>query len=44
MSTTPIILRMADQSCVKPLGILNQVSTTIGSIEYKVNYVIFKVS
>ena len=44
MTTTPIILRMADQSRVKPLGILNQVPTTIGGIEYKVNYVIFKVS
>jgi hypothetical protein len=44
MSTTPIILRMADQSHIKPLGILNQISTTIGGIEYKVNYVIFKVS
>jgi hypothetical protein len=44
MSTIPIILRMVDQSRVKPLGILNQVPTTIGGIEYKVNYVIFKVT
>jgi hypothetical protein len=43
MSTTPIILRMVDQSRVKPLGILNQVPTTIGGIKYEVNYVIFKV-
>ena len=44
MSTIPIILRMAYQSHVETLSILNQISTIIGGIEYKVNYVIFKVS
>lgn len=44
MSTTLIILRMADQGCVKPLGILNQVPATISSIKQKVSYVIFKVT
>jgi hypothetical protein len=32
MTTTPIILRMADQSRVKPLGMLSQLLTTIGGI------------
>ena len=44
MTTTPIILRMADQSRVKPLGMLSQLLTTIGGIEYKIDYVVFKVS
>jgi hypothetical protein len=44
MSTNLIILRMAEQSRVKPLGILNQVPTTIGGIKQKMNNVIFKVT
>ena len=44
MISTPIILRMADQSKVKPLGILKQVPTLVGRIEYKVDYIIFKVT
>jgi hypothetical protein len=44
MTTTPIILRMADQSRVKPLGMLSQLLTTIGGIDYKIDYVVFKVS
>ena len=43
MTTTPIILRMADQSRVKPLGMLFQLLTTIGGIDYKIDYVVFKV-
>jgi hypothetical protein len=43
MTTTPIILRMADQSRVKPLGMLSQLLTTIGGIDYKIDYVVFKV-
>ena len=44
MTTTPIILRMADQSCVKPLGILKQVLTTIGGIDFHIDYIVFKVT
>jgi hypothetical protein len=44
MTTTPIILRMADQSRVKPLGMLSQLLTTISGIDYKIDYVVFKVS
>ena len=40
ITTTPIILRMADQSRIKPLGILKQVLTTIGGIDY----IVFKVT
>ena len=35
MITTPIILRMANQSRVKPLGILKQVLTTIGELIFE---------
>jgi hypothetical protein len=44
MIPTPIILRMADQSKVKPLGILKQVPTLVGGIEYKIDYIIFKIT
>jgi hypothetical protein len=44
MISTPIILRMADQSKVKPLGILKQVPTLVGGIEYKIDYIIFKIT
>ena len=44
MTTTPIILRMADQSHVKPLGILKQVLTTIGGIDFRIDYIVFKVT
>jgi hypothetical protein len=43
MISTPIILRMADQSKVKPLGILKQVPTLVGGIEYNIDYIIFKI-
>ena len=44
MTTTPIILKMADQSRVKPLGILKQVLTTIGGIDFQINYIVFKIT
>jgi hypothetical protein len=44
MISTPIILRMADQSKVKPLGILKQVPTLVGGIEHKIDYIIFKIT
>ena len=44
MTTTPIILRMADQSRVKPLGILKQVLTTIGGIDFRIDYIVFKIT
>ena len=43
MATTPIIFRMANQSQVKPLGILRQVLTTIGGLKFKIDFIIFKV-
>ena len=42
MTTTPIILRMAIQSRVKPLGIVRRVPTLIGGISFKISYVILK--
>ena len=44
MISTPIILRMVDQSKVKPLKILKQVLTLVGGIEYKIDYIIFKIT
>lgn len=44
MIATPLILRMADQSKVKPLGLLKQVPTLVGEIEYEIDYIIFKVT
>ena len=44
MTTTPIILRMADQSRVKPLGIVRRVPTLIEGISFKISYINFKVS
>ena len=41
---TPIILRIADQSRVKPLGILKQILTTIGGIDFQIDYIVFKVT
>jgi hypothetical protein len=35
---------MADQSRVKPLGMLSQVITTIGGIDSKINYIVFKLT
>ena len=44
MTSTPIILRMADQSRVVPLGILKGIITNIGGLRFKINYIVFKVS
>jgi hypothetical protein len=44
MTTTSIILRMVDQRRVIPLGMLSQLLTTIGGIDYKIDFVVFKVS
>ena len=44
MNPTTIILRMADQRRVKPLGILMQIVTTIGGINYKIDYIVFKLT
>ena len=44
MISTLIILRMVDQSKVKLLRILKQIPTLVGGIEYKVDYIIFKVT
>ena len=37
MTITPIILRMAYQSGVKPLGIVRRVPTLIGGISFKIS-------
>ena len=42
--STDQVLRMADQSRVKPVGRLSQVPTTIGEVTYLLNYVIIRVS
>ena len=44
MISTPIILRITDQSKVKPLGILKEAPTLVGGIEYKIDYIIFKIT
>jgi len=44
ITATPNILRMADQSRVKPLGMLIQILTTIGGIDYKIDYIVFKLN
>ena len=43
LKDTPIILRMGNQSRVKPLGMLSCVITTIGNIDFEVTYIVFKV-
>ena len=41
---TSLILRMADQSQVKPMGILRSVITTIAGIQYPIDYIVFKLN
>ena len=41
---TSLILRMADQSRVKPMGILRSVITTIAGIQYPIDYIVFKLN
>ena len=40
---TTLILRMADHSRVKPLGILRAIQTVIAGIMYHIDYIIFKI-
>jgi hypothetical protein len=44
MISASIILKMVDQSKVKPLRILKQVPILVGGIEYKIDYIIFKIT
>jgi hypothetical protein len=37
-----LILRMVDKSQVKPMGGLLEVHTIIAGIEYKIDYIVFK--
>ena len=42
LQDTKLMLRMADQSRVKPLGILSDVKTTIASNPYWIDYIVFQ--
>ena len=42
VESTTMILKMADSSQIKPLGVLEQIPTLIINIEYKVDYVVFR--
>ncbi|KAH7297847.1 hypothetical protein KP509_25G015200 [Ceratopteris richardii] len=42
MEETPMSLRMADQTQVKPAGLLKKVSTVVGGLEFKVDYLIVR--
>ncbi|KAH6558036.1 hypothetical protein KP509_1Z081000 [Ceratopteris richardii] len=42
MEETPMFLRMADQMQVKPAGLLKNVSTVVGGLEFKVDYLIVR--
>ncbi|KAH7425528.1 hypothetical protein KP509_11G059000 [Ceratopteris richardii] len=42
MEETPMSLRMADQMQVKPVGLLKNVSTVVGGLEFKVDYLIVR--
>ncbi|KAH7442553.1 hypothetical protein KP509_03G094000 [Ceratopteris richardii] len=42
MEETPMSLRMADQRQVKPAGLLKNVSTVVGGLEFKVDYLIVR--
>ncbi|KAH7291421.1 hypothetical protein KP509_29G016300 [Ceratopteris richardii] len=42
MEETPMSLRMADQTQVKPAGVLKNVSTVVGGLEFKVDYLIVR--
>ena len=44
MTTIPIILRMANQSRLKPLGIVRRVPILNEGISFKISYILFKVS
>ncbi|KAH7430571.1 hypothetical protein KP509_08G004300 [Ceratopteris richardii] len=42
MEETPMSLRMADQTQVKPVGLLKNVSTVVGGLEFSVDYLIVR--
>ncbi|KAH7439287.1 hypothetical protein KP509_04G053900 [Ceratopteris richardii] len=42
MEETPMSLRMADQTQVKPVGLLKNVSTIVGGLEFRVDYLIVR--
>ncbi|KAH7433780.1 hypothetical protein KP509_07G086000 [Ceratopteris richardii] len=42
MEETPMSLRMEDQTQVKPAGLLENVSTVVGGLEFKVDYLIVR--
>ncbi|KAH7425779.1 hypothetical protein KP509_11G070400 [Ceratopteris richardii] len=42
MEETPMSLRMEDQTQVKPAGLLKNVSTVVGGLEFKVDYLIVR--
>ncbi|KAH7432434.1 hypothetical protein KP509_07G022400 [Ceratopteris richardii] len=42
MEETPMSLRMADQTQVKPAGLLKNVSTVVGGLEFSVDYLIVR--
>ncbi|KAH7288040.1 hypothetical protein KP509_31G008900 [Ceratopteris richardii] len=42
MEDTPMSLRMADQTQVKPAGLLKNVSTVVGGLEFQVDYLIVR--
>ncbi|KAH7307762.1 hypothetical protein KP509_22G076400 [Ceratopteris richardii] len=42
MEETPMSLRMVDQTQVKPAGLLKNVSTVVGGLEFKVDYLIVR--
>ncbi|KAH7421704.1 hypothetical protein KP509_13G072100 [Ceratopteris richardii] len=42
MEETPMSLRMADQTQVKPAGLLKNVSIVVGGLEFKVDYLIVR--
>ena len=44
LATTPIVLKMADQSQIKSLGQLNDVQTIIERLQFVLDYVVFKVT
>jgi hypothetical protein len=44
LEQTKLMLQMADQSRVKPMGILPQVKTSISGIVYFIDYIVFQPS
>jgi hypothetical protein len=42
LKPTSLVLRMADQSQINPMGILLAMHPIIAIIEYKIDYIVFK--